>query len=112
VNNRIFFLLLGLFVLCSTPQVLLGMETMTEAPANGETVANEIALAEASRQRAAEAGAEWLETGSLIEQAKHAAENRDWQQALALALKAKKQGELAVAQAQRESIAWRERVIQ
>ena len=112
VKSRVFLLLLGLAVLCTTPQVLLGMEATTEAPANGETVAIELALAEASRQRAAEAGAEWLDTGPLIEQAKHAAENEDWEQALALALKAKQQGELAVAQAQRESVAWRERVIQ
>ena len=112
VKSRLFLLLLGLAVLCTTPQVLLAMEATTEASANGETVAIELALAEASRQSAAEAGAEWLETGSLIEQAKHAAENEDWRQALKLALQAKKQSELAVAQAQQESVAWRDRVLQ
>jgi len=108
VKSGIFLLLLGLTVLCTTQQMSLAME----APANEETVAYELALAEASRQRAAEAGAEWLETGSLIEQAKHAVENEDWRQALVLARRAKQQGELAVEQAGRESVAWRERVIQ
>jgi hypothetical protein len=112
VKSRVFIVLLGLAVLCTTPQVLLAIETTTEAPANEETVAIELALAEASRQRAGEAGAEWLETGPLIEQAKHAAENEDWRQALTLALRAKQQGELAVEQAARESVAWRDRVIQ
>jgi len=111
VKSRLFLLMLGLAALCTTPQVLLAMEATAEAPANAETATIELALAEASRQHAADSGAEWLETGSLIEQAKLAMGNEDWRQVLALALRAKKQGELAVAQAQRESVAWRERVI-
>ena len=112
MNSRIFLLLLALVLLYSTPQESLGMKNAAEASVNEETVAIELALAEASRQSAAEAGVEWLETGPLIEQAKHAAENEEWRQASALAIRAKMQSELAVAQAQRESVAWRERVIQ
>lgn len=112
MKNQTLLLLLVLLLLCITPHGLFGMDSKPTAPANAETVANEIALAEASRQRAAEAGSEWLKTGSLIEQARQAADIEDWQQALLLARKAKQQGELAVEQAARESDAWRERVIQ
>ena len=112
MKSRIFPILFCVSVLCATPLTLVGMETTQEAPANAKTVTNELALAEASRQRAAQAGAEWLETSSLIEQAHHAAANQEWTQALALARRATEQGELAVEQAERESTAWRERVIQ
>ena len=81
------------------------------APVNAKTVAAEIAMAESARQRAAEAGAEWLQTGSLLEQARQAAENENWQLALTLARQAREQGELAVQQSQRESEAWRGRVV-
>ena len=112
MSYRIFVVLLSFFVSYITPHSLFGMETMAAAPANAETVADEIALAEASRRRAAEAGAEWVDTASLIQQAMQAADVEDWQLALALAYRAKEQGELAVEQAARESIAWRERVIE
>lgn len=107
MKNRIFLLLPVFFLLCGAPRMLPAME----APANAQTVAHEIDLAEASRQEAAEARAEWLQTGSLIEEAKRAAESEDWQQALALARQAKQQAELAVEQAERESVAWRSRVV-
>jgi len=112
MNSRVFPVLLGFLMLCATPHRLFGTETVGAVPANAETVANEIASAEASRQRAAEAGAEWVDTGSLIQQATQAAEMEDWQRALELARRAKQQGELAVEQAARESVAWRERVVQ
>jgi len=112
MSYRIFLVLLSFFVLYITPHQLFGMEPMAAVPANAETVADEIALAEASRQHAAEAGAEWVDTASLIKRAIQAADVEDWQLALALASRAKKQGELALEQAARESIAWRERVIQ
>jgi hypothetical protein len=102
---------LGLTLLCSTYQELPAMDAMADVAANGETVAQELALAEAARLRAAATGAEWLQTGSLIDQAKQAVEDEEWQLALALARKAKQQGELAIEQAERESVAWRSRVI-
>jgi hypothetical protein len=112
MNNRIFLPLLGLFLLCVTPRESSGMECRTAEPSNEEMVATEIALADAFRQRAAEAGAEWVDTGSLIQQAEQAVEMKDWQLAMELACRAKQQGELAVEQAARESVAWRERVVQ
>ena len=111
MTSRIFLLLPALFLLFGTPRMIPAMEAATEAPANAQTVAHELDLAEASRHEAEEAGAEWLKTGSLIEEAKQAAENEDWQQALALSRQARQQAELALAQAERESVAWRARVI-
>jgi histidyl-tRNA synthetase len=81
------------------------------APVDAKTVAAEIAMAESTRQRAAAAGAEWLQTGSLVEQARQAAENENWHLALTLARQAREQSELAVQQSQRESEAWRNRVV-
>jgi hypothetical protein len=112
MRSRIPLLLIVFVGLFAIPEDIVGMEAVTGAAANRETAKNELALAEASRKRAAEAGAEWLETGSLIEQASDAFENEDWSQALTLARRAKKQGQLAIEQAERESIAWRDRVIQ
>jgi hypothetical protein len=56
-------------------------------------------------------GAEWLETGNLIESARREADQGNWEQAAALAERALRQGELAVAQARRESDAWQARVV-
>jgi len=112
MRSRIPFLLIVFAGLFTVPQDVIGMEAITRVAANRETVKNELALAETSRKRAAEAGAEWLETGSLIEQARRALENEDWSQALALARRANEQGELAFEQSERESGAWRDRVIQ
>jgi len=102
------YLLLPVLVLLF---VTMRMVAATEAPANAQTVVHELDLAKTLRRDAEEAGAEWLQTGSLIEQAKQAAESEDWQQALALARQAKQQAELALAQAEREAVAWRARVV-
>jgi len=67
--------------------------------------------AEAARRRAAEADAEWLNTANLIQQARQEADQGNWPQAAALAAQALQQGELAVAQAERESEAWQSRVV-
>ena len=70
-----------------------------------------LVAAQSAQTAAAEAGAEWLETGVLIEQARLDAEQENWDTAIELAMKAKQQGELAVMQAERESIAWHNRVV-
>lgn len=111
MKGRIPFLLtLALALIAATPR-LPGAETTDSLIANAETVASALAQAEAARQLAADARAEWLQTGSLIEQARTAAESENWQEALALANQARMQSELAVEQAERESVAWRERVV-
>ena len=76
-----------------------------------ESFASILAAAQSAEKAAAEAGAEWLQTDTLIDQAGQEAEQENWDMAIELAMKAKQQGELAVKQAERESIAWRDRVV-
>ena len=85
--------------------------SQAEAPAGEQSARERIDQAEAARRKAAEHGAEWLKTRSLIEQARREADQGNWQQAEALAEQALQQGILAVAQAERESEAWRDRVV-
>jgi len=95
-----------LFLLAVPPPAMAQDAAATAASADGA-----IRQAETARRAAAEAGAEWLETGKLIETARQAADDGDFEQAAALAEKARQQGELAVAQAQREAAAWQQRVV-
>ena len=80
-------------------------------PVDPGSVTALVQQAEAARQKAAEMGAEWLETEEIIERARREAEQGNWQQAAALAEQALSQGELAVAQAEHEAEAWRARVV-
>jgi hypothetical protein len=63
--------------------------------------------AEASRKAAAEARYEWNTTAKLIKKAGEAAANGDFGKAVKLCGEAQKQGELALAQAKRESEDWK-----
>lgn len=67
--------------------------------------------AEAAQREAGERNAEWLATRGLIKQASQAADEGNWQLAADLAGQALQQGNLAVEQAERESEAWRDRVV-
>jgi hypothetical protein len=78
---------------------------------DSETVIEMIEQAEAARSRAADLRAEWLETRDLIEQARHDAELGELEQAARLAMRARRQSELAVEQALREAEAWKRRVV-
>ena len=69
------------------------------------------AEAEQLRMDAAAMGAEWLETGKLLEAAADADEQGDSDKALELTEEAKFQAEAAIRQAEHESGAWRERVV-
>ena len=71
----------------------------------------QIEQAEQLRQTAAEHGAEWLETESLIQKARKAAAAEDWHTARQLAERAKRQSELAIEQSERESTAWQKRAV-
>lgn len=79
--------------------------------ADADSTAQAIAEAEAMRRKAASLGAEWLETGSLIERAEQARDQEKWAEAVKWAVRARAQGELAVGQAEREAEAWRDRVV-
>jgi len=95
-----------LFLLAVPPPATAQDAAATAASADGA-----IRQADIARRAAAEAGAEWLETGELIEKARQAADEGDFEQAAALAEKARQQGDLAVAQAQREAVSWQQRVV-
>jgi hypothetical protein len=61
-----------------------------------------IAAAELARKRAASVGGEWRDTGKMIKQAKQAASSGDYAEAVRLADKARRQGDLGYEQALHE----------
>jgi len=111
MNFRILFPLLAVSLLAAAPGPLLGLEVSRELPITADQAESAIKAAEAVRKRAAAAGNEWLQTGSLLEEAREAVSNEQWQRALERAQHATRQSELAIEQAERESTAWRERVV-
>jgi hypothetical protein len=86
------------------------------ATASGETDAVESftelhAEAERALEAAAGAGAEWLSTRELLAQAARESEQGNRQASLELARQALRQAHAALEQAERESAAWRNRVV-
>lgn len=81
--------------------------------AAGCTTVFEQRLAETEhlRAEAAAAGAEWLQTEALLDQARDEAARGDTDAALALVDKARFQSEAALRQAEYEATAWQDRVI-
>jgi len=69
------------------------------------------AAAEAAREKAANAGYEWLSVGPLLQQAAEAADAGDWDAAIRLADEARLLAELGLKQAEVEAERWQERVI-
>jgi hypothetical protein len=67
--------------------------------------------AESLRVEAAEQGYEWIGTQKLLDEAAAAAEAGDTEAALELAEQARFQSEAALQQAERETEAWRRRVV-
>lgn len=75
-----------------------GCATQTAKPADAEQAAAAIAAAESSRAAAAAVGYEWRDTAKMIEDAKKAVEEKDFDKAVKLAKQAERQGQAAVAQ--------------
>ena len=102
-------------ILTCHASVLTAQEPSSQAeaavPFSAESATRSIGRAEAARHQAAELHVEWLETHSLIEQARKEAGLGHYEKAMALADKARQQGELAVEQYERESEAWQRRVV-
>ncbi len=96
----------------NTPPEQATNKTEPVPGATSESFADMLLAAQSAQKAAAAAGAEWLETDALIDQARRDAEQENWDTAIELAMKAKQQGELAVMQAERESISWHNRVVQ
>ena len=96
---------------CGASTVNAAPPAESGAPVSAETAAGLIEQAEAARRKAAELRAEWLETRDLIAQAQKEADLGHLLQAVELAERARRQSELAVAQAEREAEAWQRRVV-
>lgn len=79
-----------------------GCATQTAKPADAEMAAAAIAAAESSRAAAAAVGYEWRDTAKMIEDAKKAVEEKDFDKAVKLAKQAERQGQNAVAQQQQQ----------
>ena len=82
------------------------------APAKDEetfTAAYEAAVA--ARKAAAEVGYEWRDTKKLLRQARKLAKKGEFEKAVALAIRAKRQGELGVMQAEEQEAVWRAMVV-
>jgi len=69
------------------------------------------AAAERLQAEAAAAGAEWLETGKLLDQANKEADGGNMDAAFSLLDKARFQAEAAIKQAEHEADAWINRVV-
>ena len=76
-----------------------------------DDLAERLAEAERLRAEAAEAGAEWRDTESLLDEARAAAARGDTDTAEALAEHARFQAEAAIRQAEHEAQAWEKRVV-
>jgi hypothetical protein len=77
----------------------------------GEDFEASLEAAEQLRAKAAKAGAEWLQTGQLLDEARTAAADGDMQAAIALVEQARFQAEAAISQAEKEAEAWKSRVV-
>ena len=66
---------------------------------------------QASRKAAAAVGHEWRDTKKMLREAKDLAEKGEFEKAIALADRAKRQGELGVIQAEHEEKVWMDAVL-
>lgn len=98
-------------VRASRLSIALAMLLALAPAAYGDDFEARLAAAEQLRARAAEAGAEWLETGSLLDEARRAAADGDMQKATALVEQARFEAEAALSQAAKEAEAWKRRVV-
>ena len=82
------------------------------AAANDEaTFVDVYNAAVAARKAAAKAGYEWRDTKKLLRQARKLAEKGKLEEAIALANRAKRQGELGLMQAEEQEAVWRAAVV-
>ena len=82
------------------------------AAANDEaTFVDTYNAAVAARKAAAKAGYEWRDTKKLLRQARKLAEKGKLEEAIALADRAKRQGELGLMQAEEQDAVWRAAVV-
>lgn len=95
MNKTIMIAILSLMLgACATT----GSSTSTDSQVTAETAAQAIASAEAARAKAAAVGYEWRDTGALIDDARKAAEAKDYNKATNLAKEAENQAVSGVKQ--------------
>ena len=83
-----------------------------QAPAgDAETFKAAYEAAVEARKAAAAVGFEWRDTKKMLRQAKKLAEKGEYEKAVRLANKAKRQGDLGVQQAEEQETAWRAAVL-
>ena len=70
------------------------------------------AAAVAARKAAVEVGYEWRDTKKLLRQARKLAKKGEFENAVALANRAKRQGDLGVMQAEEQEAVWRAAVVE
>ena len=120
-NNKIVSFFFGLLLVIQPALAVSAEEPECRQPrgkysasgpqANREYFEQQYTVAEHLRQAAAAAGAEWLETEGLLIRSQQEAGNGDWSTALQLVQKACLQAGLALQQAEYESEAWKNRVV-
>jgi len=81
----------------------LGMLSSTVLAADKVQAEKAVATAETAQKKAASVGGEWRDTGKIIKQAKSAQSKGDFDQAIKLANKATRQGQLGYEQAVAQS---------
>jgi len=81
------------------------------SPVHGDEFQLRFDEAERLRAKAAAAGAEWRDTGALLDEARAAAGRGETGKALALVEQARFQAAAAISQAEREAEAWKKRVV-
>ena len=83
------------------------------APANDEaTFVAAYTAAVAARKAAAEVGYEWRDMKKLLRQARKLAKKGEFEEAVELANRARRQGELGVMQAEEQEAVWRAAVVE
>ena len=96
-----------------TAAFVLGSVWPIRAPAGGdaETFKAAYEAGEAARKAAAAVGFEWRDTKKMLRRAKKLAGKGEYEKAIDLANKAKRQGDLGVKQAEEQETAWRAAVL-
>ena len=85
-------------ILIASLSLTLGACATTGNQATAASAASAIAAAQAAKSQAAEAGYEWRDTGAIIDDARKAAEAKEFSKASELAAKAERQSVAALKQ--------------
>ncbi len=94
-----------------TTRLLVLAAALIVSPGCSTGFERQFAAAQSLRVEAAAAGAEWLETEDLLNQASEAAARDNMDAAFALLEQARLQAEMAIQQAEHEAAAWASRVV-